>query len=513
MWLAGKLVRVLSPRQKQYLGADAIADSDCFDILQAMFVPVFSQGEAAASNSTDGFEDYPKCKGKALVLEWLAGLDEIVSDMATLGELVTEVRLLRRVRTCLEHIPEARHVLNQCRTDGDDAKFTLSTLRTSARNWAVEQSTAMVQQGGSARVHFAGVDEAGGTQDTAPKGSRGSVSDVPDHRTLPRGECKFHHSSRGCLKGAECGFLHDGVPAAEWVPGQKRQASVAQAKPSKKSKGGGKPKAAKGVGSQQSGSYQSGSASESGDQQALGGGCDEEPAVDERAVVQFARAFVGLFGGAQGQGQVLAGLAHILACMLGCLTSLIGVAGEIGHRSRCSKSPDKGGSGPNTMALGVCRKDSATPVEGVARGGATGAGLTMGQLAVASVVCLLTPLVWPLCVAAEMSGWSRCSDESSEQCIVTLDPSPKHSRKGLARQVEAFASLDSAGDQEVVLDTGATDDVIGRSHAGDLDAKVRVTPTPLDTAGDRVWVDTVGSKVLNGMLQFRAAMVTNAGSL
>ena len=73
---------------------------------------------------------------------------------------------------------------------------------------------------------------------------------------------------------------------------------------------------------------------------------------------------------------------------------------------------------------------------------------------------------------------------------------------------------DSDMKTDLVLDSGATHDLIGQSLEDRVtDRQVIDDPIPLDTAGNRVWVKETGSYTVNGMLGFKDAMMAQWSKL
>ena len=66
---------------------------------------------------------------------------------------------------------------------------------------------------------------------------------------------------------------------------------------------------------------------------------------------------------------------------------------------------------------------------------------------------------------------------------------------------------DEVVDDDIILDLGATHDVIGGAHEDRCDKVALDDPVPMDTAAHRVWITVVGSMVVSGMLGFSEALV------
>ena len=130
----------------RFLG-EAASSSSGLEVLQMLLHPVLgSQGHSATQQALQQFEQYPAATSRGQLLEWLHGFDNHCSLLAQVGEPVSTARKIQKIESCCRGIAGFAQELKSARAGAAGANQQLDFMEL-FRSIAVDGAQERTKQG------------------------------------------------------------------------------------------------------------------------------------------------------------------------------------------------------------------------------------------------------------------------------------------------------------------------------------------------------------------------------
>ena len=429
------ILKILPAKSKKLVGPEMILRQSALEVLSVVFRPVFEINETNINMTVCEWDNWQPCTAKKRLMEWLADMDDKISELTACGEVVTIRGKLAKITLGTVAIAEVKNLLVSMSTQAVSATDQVAAVQRLARAYVAQKPehnahVAEESQAGENGIEFGAESAAAanGPGYAVPKSST-PISDFSNFQPGGRNDmCRLYGTVGGCTRH-DCRF----EPCKTITALQEKATAAAAVQKKKKRKGQKKARKA------QSSADESESVATVQEQEAIG------------MVQQFFRSM-------KGAPSIAVSKIMLMIVMI-CNAVCEGGNGVVDDTVK-----------PNPENMPEHASDSDDSCESDIEGGDDSE-------------------------SDEHHVGAGCSEDiggyHTNNTPLNTDNHPNP----------------NTGDPNVILDLGATIDVVGKEHQGDVIETPLKQPVKLDTAGDTVSVWSLGTGIIDGALGFKDALV------